>query len=64
MRIIQHRISRKNSLTLLQLQNIQDVNNKLLEKKAAPLSLFAKKGITSNNLGLSGGSNSIKEDQL
>ena len=40
MRLIQHRISRKNSLTLLQLQNIGDLSKKN-DKKG--ISSFSKK---------------------
>ena len=42
MRIIQQRLSRRNSLTLLQLQGLSDGNNKFNEKKAG-LSSFGKK---------------------
>ena len=34
MRIIQQRLSRRNSLTLLQLQNLNELNSKFNEKKA------------------------------
>jgi hypothetical protein len=33
MRLLQHRLSRRNSLTLLQMQNLGDLANKVNEKK-------------------------------
>jgi hypothetical protein len=33
MRLIKHRISRKNSLALLQLQNLKDLSHNILDKK-------------------------------
>jgi hypothetical protein len=51
-RIIQHRISRKNSLTLLQLQNMGEANSRIFDKKAQH-SAFYKKSI-----------NNIAESQL
>ena len=49
MRIIQHRLSRRNSLTLLQLQKLGDLSNKKNEKKSTNSTNFAKKGIKSGS---------------
>lgn len=46
MRIIQHRISRKNSLTLLQLQNLGDINNHF---KANKKNTYGKSGCNKQN---------------
>ena len=43
-RIIQHRLSRKNSLTLLQVQSLGEMGSKLFDRKGNVLSKFGRKG--------------------
>ena len=49
MRIIQHRLSRRNSLTLLQLQNLGDLSAKKNEKKSLQNSFAKKAGRSGGN---------------
>lgn len=61
MRIIQHRISRKNSLALLQMQNMGEKCSRFNDKKNAPMSTFAKKiNTSSKNLSYLGTNLNIK----
>lgn len=62
MRIIQHRISRKNSLALLQMQSMGEKCSRFNDKKNAPVSNFGKKVNTSSrNVSYLGTNLNIKE---
>ena len=49
MRIIQHRLSKRNSLTLLQLQNLGDLSSCKKNDKKLGHSPFGKKGVKSGS---------------
>ena len=49
MRIIQHRLSKRNSLTLLQLQNLGDLSSGKKNEKKVGQSNFAKKATKSGS---------------